>query len=62
MKKVAENRNLDIDAVKKLADGSTWLGEEAKEKGLIDDIGNLEDAKNWIRNELNIVPEVCVYE
>ncbi|MBU1993030.1 S49 family peptidase, partial [Patescibacteria group bacterium] len=36
IKIVAENRNLDVEEVRKLADGSSVLGEMALEKGLID--------------------------
>jgi len=61
VKRVAENRGLDIEKVEKLADGSTMLGKAAKENGLIDEIGDINDAKNWIREELGIEPEICVY-
>ena len=58
---IAANRNLDIETVESLADGSTMLGQDAKENGLIDEIGNIYDAEEWLRNRLNIEPEVCVY-
>ena len=61
VKRVAENRGLDIEKVEKLADGSTMLGMAAKENGLIDEIGNISDAQEWIRSELGIEPEICVY-
>jgi len=59
---VAENRGLEIEAVEKLADGSTMLGEDAKEAGLIDEIGDIEDVKQYLRDELGIEPVLCVYE
>jgi protease-4 len=59
---VAVNRNLDIKTVEKLADGSTMLGQDAKEKGLIDEIGNIDDAKNWLKSQLGIEPELCIYQ
>lgn len=58
---VAVNRDLDIKTVEKLADGSTMLGQDAKEKGLIDEIGNIDDAENWLKSQLGIEPELCVY-
>lgn len=61
VKRVAENRGLDIEKVEKLADGSTMLGRAAKENGLIDEIGDINNAKNWIREQLGIEPEICVY-
>lgn len=62
VKRIAENRELDIEKVEKLADGSTMLGQSAKENGLIDEIGNIEDAKDWLRKEFKMEPEVCIYE
>ncbi|HIC91475.1 MAG TPA: signal peptide peptidase SppA [Syntrophaceae bacterium] len=41
---VAEGRNLPIDAVERIADGRILTGEQAKELGLIDQLGNLQDA------------------
>ncbi len=41
---VAQGRNLELDYVRGLADGSVYTGRQAKEKGLIDKIGTLEDA------------------
>jgi len=61
VKIVAENRELDIEKVEKLADGSSMLGQDAKENGLIDEIGNIYNVKDWIRKELKIEPEICVY-
>jgi protease-4 len=61
VKRVSENRKLDIEKVKKLADGSTMLGQAAKEKGLIDEIGDIDSAEEWIKNELKIEPKICVY-
>jgi len=61
VKRVAENRKLDIEKVEKLADGSTMLGKAAKENGLIDEIGDIYSAEEWIRKELKIEPEICVY-
>lgn len=41
---VAEGRKMDIEAVKKLADGRIYTGRQAKEAGLVDELGNLYDA------------------
>jgi ClpP class serine protease len=61
VRKVTENRGLDIEKAKELADGSTMLGEMAKENNLIDEIGDAYSAKKMIEEKLNIVPEVCFY-
>ncbi len=41
---VAEGRGMGIDEVKRLADGRIFTGRMAKEVGLVDELGNLEDA------------------
>jgi protease-4 len=42
--KVSEARNLPLEKVKSVAGGRVWSGEQAKEKGLVDVLGNFEDA------------------
>src|SRR3989344_4141555 len=61
VKKVAENRKLDIAKVKQLADGSTMLGMAAKENGLIDEIGGGGEGKTLIKKKLGIEPTFCYY-
>lgn len=41
---VAEGRDLPVEAVEQIADGRIFTGERAKELGLIDQLGNLQDA------------------
>lgn len=43
---VAQGRNLEIQDVRALADGRVFTGRDAKEKKLIDEIGNFQDAVN----------------
>ncbi len=57
---VAQNRNMPVDKVKELAHGFIFTGAQAKENGLIDAIGNKEDAIKYIESELNIT--VKTYE
>lgn len=40
-------RKMDPEKVKSLADGRIFTGEESKKLGLVDRIGNLEDAVDW---------------
>lgn len=44
---IAESRNMDLSEVASLADGRIFVGEEAKELGLVDRLGNIEDATEW---------------
>lgn len=41
---VASGRNLDLQEVRQLADGRVFTGRDAKEKKLIDAVGNFQDA------------------
>lgn len=41
---VANDRNLSISAVKDIADGRIYTGAKAKELGLVDELGSLDDA------------------
>jgi protease-4 len=41
---VAEGRKMDVEAVRALADGRVFTGRDAREKKLIDEIGNFQDA------------------
>ena len=46
---VAENRNMSIEDVRKIANGKFYLGLEAKELGLVDFIGGKEVAEEIIK-------------
>lgn len=50
VKAVAESRKLDIESVKKIADGRIFTGEMAKELGLVDELGDFEDALDYAAN------------
>ncbi len=41
---VAEGRKLDVEKVRQLADGRVYTGKDAKDKGLIDELGGLQEA------------------
>lgn len=41
---VSEGRNLSIEEVDKIAQGRVWTGVDAKSLGLVDQLGNLQDA------------------
>lgn len=56
---VADNRGMSIAEVEALADGSTVLGETALTKKLIDQIGNLEDAKAYLAEQTGEPAEIC---
>ena len=51
---VAANRNISIENIKKIATGEFYLGIKAHELGLVDVLGDMNTAKELIRNELNL--------
>lgn len=58
---VAKNRGIKIEDVRVLADGSSMLGEMAKEVGLVDEIGSFYEVDKYIENLLGEKPEYCWY-
>jgi len=58
---VAENRGLPREDVEVLADGSSMMGEQALENGLIDAVGDQEAARFWFAEELGLSPEEVVF-
>ncbi len=42
--KAAEGRDMPVDELRKIASGRVWTGAQAKERGLVDVLGNFEDA------------------
>ena len=55
---VADGRKMPIEQVESLADGRIFTGEEAKENGLVDRLGNLEDAIEWAGRMAGIEGEI----
>jgi len=47
VKAISDGRKMDPSEVEPLADGRIFSGEEAKSLGLVDRLGNLEDAIEW---------------
>ncbi len=58
---VSDFRNLPLEKVRGLADGSTLNGERAKEAGLTDEVGGRQEAKVALAKILNLKPEEVVF-
>ncbi len=58
---VAKGRGMDEARVRKLADGRIYSGDQAKELGLIDQFGTLEDAIELAAKRVGLVGEPSVY-
>jgi len=61
VKMVSENRNLPIEQVAKLADGSSMPGSLALKNGLIDSLGDQETARDWFAEKLEISPKEVIF-
>lgn len=61
VKAVAENRNLTVEKVNRLADGSTMLGEDALKNGLIDKLGEFEAVRNYLKDLVGEELDICWY-
>ena len=61
VEEVAENRNLPIEDVRALADGSTMLGEQARQLGLIDEIGGMSEVEAYLKGIVGEEPAICWY-
>ncbi len=61
IKLVSQNRNLSIETVRKLADGSSMMGEAALKNGLIDQIGSLSDVIIFLEDKIREPVNICWY-
>jgi len=52
--RVAEGRNMSPEAVEKIAEGRVWAGTTAKELGLVDEIGSLQDAIRAVAQKVGL--------
>ena len=63
IKVVSQGRSMKEDEVRKLADGRVYDGAQAKNNGLVDKIGNLDDAIEDMKKDYKLNnPEVFEYE
>ena len=54
IQRVAEGRNMQPEAVEKIAQGRVWAGTTAKELGLVDEIGSLQDAISAVADMVDL--------
>jgi len=59
-KKVAEGRKLPLDRVQQVARGRVWTGADAKERGLVDDLGGFWTAVAQVKRLAGIASDVRV--
>jgi protease-4 len=59
---VAKRRNLDLDFVKKIADGRIYSAKLALKYKLIDEIGNEDSAVKWLEEQRGIAKDLKISE
>lgn len=52
--RVAKGRKMSVNKVKEIAEGRVWIGTKAKEIGLVDELGGIEDAIAAMAKKLNM--------
>ena len=62
IQEVSANRNMSESRVREIATGIIFTGKTAKDLGLVDELGGIEEAKKYITKELNITPEIREYK
>ena len=54
---VSEGRTMPLEAVERVAAGRVWTGRQAKENGLVDELGTLEDAIQRVAERAGLNPK-----
>jgi protease-4 len=62
LQRVAEGRKLDKSAVDAVGQGRVWTGEQAKEKGLVDELGGLRQALAYARKLADLPEQAPIIE
>ena len=55
--KVAEGRGLPLETVQEIAKGRVWTGVQAKERGLVDELGGFDVALRLAREAIGLDPD-----
>ncbi|MBW2997764.1 signal peptide peptidase SppA [Candidatus Woesearchaeota archaeon] len=62
VEEIAKNRDLPVSEVEELADGRFFLGKQAIELGLVDELGGKDEAVAWIEEREDIEAELAEYK
>jgi len=58
VQKVAQGRGMGERKVDSISQGRVWTGEQARQIGLIDELGGIEQAISWAKKKANIPEEI----
>ncbi len=59
LREIATNRKLAVDEIKKLSDGRSYTGSQALESKLIDEVGGIQEVREYLNNVLGYAPTIC---
>lgn len=59
---IAENRKMDLDSVRTLADGRVYTGSQAYKLKLVDTIGGVDEARGWLEKQHKISKTLKIQE
>lgn len=54
IQRVANGRHKSVDYIKNIAEGRVWSGMEGLKIGLVDELGNLNDAISWVKKSTKL--------
>jgi protease-4 len=60
VQKVADSRKRPFDQIEPVAQGRVWLGDQAKDNGLVDELGGIDRAVQVIKRRASIAPSQTV--
>lgn len=61
LERVAESRGKTVEQIREVAKGRVWTGRDAKEKGLVDELGGLEFAIDYVKEMIGVDKDKLVY-
>ncbi len=61
IREVAQNRNLSVSTVRELATGYVYLGSQAKDVGLIDELGGVSEARAYLERTHGITGDLAEF-
>jgi len=61
LERVAESRGKTVEQIREVAKGRVWTGRDAKEKGLVDELGGLEFAIDYVKDMIGVDKDKLVY-
>ena len=62
IQQVASHRSMSVEEVRVLADGFVYLGLEGAENGLVDSLGGMDEAEEYLESELGVDVETVQYK